>query len=210
MPTAEARPWPSGPVVISTPLVWRNSGWPGVLRLPRAQRLDVAELEAEAAQVQLDVEGQAGVPAGQHEAVAAQPVHVAGVVAHLALEQRVGQRREAHRRAGVAVADLLHRIGRQHPDGVDGVRVHVGPVVRVVRASEGGDLFDCGHQLTPQIGNPGPPHTLVRPPQSLQAASRIVGCSFTQSTQLGSGRLRGLPSSVVDAARWRPFEELSA
>ena len=30
MPTAEARPWPSGPVVISTPVVWRNSGWPGV------------------------------------------------------------------------------------------------------------------------------------------------------------------------------------
>ncbi len=31
MPTAEAKPWPKGPVVISTPLVCRNSGWPGVL-----------------------------------------------------------------------------------------------------------------------------------------------------------------------------------
>ena len=26
MPTAEARPWPSGPVVISTPVVWPSSG----------------------------------------------------------------------------------------------------------------------------------------------------------------------------------------
>ena len=33
MPTDEASPWPSGPVVISTPRVWRNSGWPGVLDL---------------------------------------------------------------------------------------------------------------------------------------------------------------------------------
>ena len=30
MPTAEARPEPSGPVVISTPGVWLTSGWPGV------------------------------------------------------------------------------------------------------------------------------------------------------------------------------------
>src|SRR6478672_6328455 len=30
IPTAEDRPWPSGPVVISTPLVWWNSGCPGV------------------------------------------------------------------------------------------------------------------------------------------------------------------------------------
>ena len=30
MPIAEASPDPSGPVVISTPLVWWTSGWPGV------------------------------------------------------------------------------------------------------------------------------------------------------------------------------------
>ena len=33
IPTALAKPWPSGPVVISMPAVWRYSGWPGV-RLP--------------------------------------------------------------------------------------------------------------------------------------------------------------------------------
>ncbi|CAM3924753.1 hypothetical protein ISCU110981_19895 [Isoptericola cucumis] len=31
MPTADASPWPSGPVVISTPSVCLYSGWPGVL-----------------------------------------------------------------------------------------------------------------------------------------------------------------------------------
>ena len=118
----------------------------GRLGLPGAQRLDVGQLEAESAEVQLDVERQAGVPTGQHEPVAAQPVDVAGVVAHLALEQRVRQRRQAHRRAWMAVADLLHRIRRQHPDGVDATGVDVGPVVGVVRAGEGRDLFDCGHR----------------------------------------------------------------
>ena len=30
MPTASPKPWPSGPVVTSTPGVWPASGWPGV------------------------------------------------------------------------------------------------------------------------------------------------------------------------------------
>ena len=38
MPTAEPKPLPSGPVVMSTPLVWPNSGWPGV-RLPHWRKL---------------------------------------------------------------------------------------------------------------------------------------------------------------------------
>ena len=33
IPTALAKPWPSGPVVTSTPAVWPRSGCPGV-RLP--------------------------------------------------------------------------------------------------------------------------------------------------------------------------------
>ncbi len=31
MPTEVATPWPSGPVVVSTPEVQRYSGWPGAL-----------------------------------------------------------------------------------------------------------------------------------------------------------------------------------
>ena len=33
-PTPLAKPWPSGPVVTSTPAVWCTSGWPGVRRAP--------------------------------------------------------------------------------------------------------------------------------------------------------------------------------
>ena len=74
MPTALATPWPSGPVVTSTPAVWWSSGWPGVLRAPGAERLEVLELEAEAAEEELDVERDARVPARQHEPVAGDPV----------------------------------------------------------------------------------------------------------------------------------------
>ena len=62
------------------------------LAAPGAQRLEVVELEAPAAQEELDVEGQAGVAAGEDEAVAAGPVRVGRVVAHHLLEQQVRRR----------------------------------------------------------------------------------------------------------------------
>src|ERR1700754_1991878 len=49
---------------------------------PGAQGLQVGEFEAVAGEVELDVEGEAGVAGGEHEAVAADPVGVGGVVAH--------------------------------------------------------------------------------------------------------------------------------
>ena len=45
---------------------------------PGPQRLDVSQFEAEAAEVELQVQGQAAVPGRQHEPIAAQPVGVAG------------------------------------------------------------------------------------------------------------------------------------
>ena len=103
-------------------------GVPGGERAPGAQRLEVVELQAVAGEVELDVERQAGVPGGQHEPVATRPVRVGGVVAEVALEEQVRRRGEAHRGAGMAVADLLHRIHGQHPDGVDRPLVEVGPL----------------------------------------------------------------------------------
>ena len=82
----------------------------------------------------------------QHEAITAEPVHVAGIVAHLALEQRVRQRREAHRGTRVAVADLLYRVRRQHTNGVYRDRVHLRPIVGVIRTGKGGNLFERGHR----------------------------------------------------------------
>ena len=97
---------------------------------PRAERLEVVELEAVAGQVQLDVEREARVAAGQHEAVAAQPVGVARVVAQEPLPEQVRRRRQAHRRAGVAVADLLDGVHGQDTHRVDRSAVEIGPVDR--------------------------------------------------------------------------------
>ena len=95
----------------------------GGLGAPGAQGLQVGELQAVAGEIKLDVEGQARVPAGQDEPVAPEPLVVGGVVSHQVLEQGIGHRRQAHRRAGVSAADLLHRIGCQQPGGVDGAQV---------------------------------------------------------------------------------------
>ena len=110
-------------------------GVAGGLGVPGPQRLEVVELEPEAAEVELDVQGQAGVAAGQHEPVPARPVRVGRVVPHHLLEQQVRHRGQAHRGAGVAVADLLHRVGGQHANGVDGPGVQVGPAVGTVHWS---------------------------------------------------------------------------
>ena len=128
MPTAEARPEPSGPVVISTPVGVVHLGVTGRQRAPGAQRLEVLQLQAVAAEVELDVLGERGVPARQHEPVAAEPGRVGRVVRHDVLEEQVRHRRQAHRGAGVAVPGLLHGIGRQHAHGVDGPHVEVGPL----------------------------------------------------------------------------------
>ena len=99
---------------------------------PGAQGLQVVELEAVPGQEELDVLREAGVPAGEHETVAAQPVRVGRVVGHHLLVEQVGRRGETHGRAGVPVADLLHGVSGEHPHGVDGAHVEVGPA-RVVR-----------------------------------------------------------------------------
>ncbi len=141
---------------------------PGRLGAPGAQRLDVGELEAEPAEVELEVQRQAAVSAREDEPVAAQPVGVAGVVPHHALEQGVGQRRQAHRRPGMPVADLLHRVGCQHPDRVDGRGVYLGPVVGQVRLGQRGDLFECGHRLESLGHRAGSIPTLVRERRLMQ------------------------------------------
>jgi len=104
------------------------------------QLLEIGELQAETGQVELDVEGEAGMSTGQHEPVAADPARLRGIVAHGALEEGVGDRREAHRGAGVPVARLLHRVRGQDTGGVDGLGVEVRPVAGVVPLSEGANV----------------------------------------------------------------------
>ena len=71
----------------------------GRLAAPGAQGLEVLELETPAAEVELDVEGDARVTAGEHEPVPAGPVRIGRVVTHHLLEEQVRRRGQAHRRA---------------------------------------------------------------------------------------------------------------
>ena len=154
MPTALPTPWPSGPVVVSTPWVWLHLGVAGGQRAPGAQRLEVGQLQAVAGEVELDVEGQARVAHRQHEAVAADPVRVARVVLQPLLEEQVGGGGHAHRRARVAVADLLDGVHGQHAGGVDRAAVELAEAlgerrVRLGRAAGGGVGGGLGGGLGP-------------------------------------------------------------
>jgi hypothetical protein len=98
------------------------------LAAPGAQALEVVERHGVAGQVQLDVLREARVSAREDEAVASCPVRIAGVVAHELLVVQVGHRGQAHRGAGVAVADLLHGVSGQQSDGVHRQLVEVCPL----------------------------------------------------------------------------------
>ena len=106
----------------------RTRGGPGSCEPQVRSAFRSSSSRPEAAEVELGVEGEAGVAAGEHEPVAAEPVRVGRVVPHHLLEQQVRRRRQAHRGAGVAVADLLDGVHRQDPDGVHRPVVEVGPV----------------------------------------------------------------------------------
>ncbi len=119
-------------------------GVAGGLGVPGPQRLEVVELEAEASEVELGVEGDRAVAGAQHEPVARHPVRVGRVVPHHLLEQQVRRRRQAHRGARMAVPDLLHGVHRQHARGVDRLAVQIGPL----------QLRDHAHEPTERARRP--------------------------------------------------------
>ena len=107
-----------------------------VFRVPRGQAAplpvapQVIQGQPVAGQVELDVQGQAGMPAGQDETVPAEPVRVGRVMPEHMLVQQVGDGGQAHRRARMAGARFLHGIHGQNPDQVDGALVGLGPLQR--------------------------------------------------------------------------------
>ena len=76
-------------------------------------------------QVEQRPEQHRGVAVREHEAVAAGPDRIHRIEAHDAIPERVDQRRERHRRAGVTGVGRLDRIYRQRPNGVDGELIHL-------------------------------------------------------------------------------------
>ena len=100
----------------------------GVARGPAAPlpvELQVVDRESVARQVELDIDGEAGMPARKHEPIASDPVGIGGVVPQKFLEEEVGRGRQAHGGTRVAVSGRLDRIHRQGADVVDGLPVEV-------------------------------------------------------------------------------------
>ena len=101
---------------------------PGSEAAPRPVLLEVLQAQPVPGQVELDVQGQAGVPAGQHETVPPGPRRVGRVVPENPLEQQVRGRGEAHGRAGVPRSLVLYGVHGQDPDQVHGALVDVRPL----------------------------------------------------------------------------------
>ncbi len=88
-------------------------------RAPLAEGLQVVERDVVAREVERRVLEHAGVARAQHEAVAVGPARRRGIDLHgLAVEQ-VRDRREGHRRPGMARVGLLHRVHGERADRVD-------------------------------------------------------------------------------------------
>ena len=114
-------------------------GVAGGQRVPLPQRLEILQAQAVAGQVELDVQGEAGVSTREHETIAADPQWIGGVMSHDPLEQQIGGGRQAHGGAGVAVAGLLDRVHGQDANRVDRPPVNIGP-------GQLGTLSEiCGH-----------------------------------------------------------------
>jgi hypothetical protein len=151
------------------------------LRAPGPQLLEVAHLQPVSREEQLQVQREAGVAAGQDEPVATLPSRVGGVVAHHALEQQVGRRREGHGRPRMSAAAALDGVRRQDPGGVDGAGVELRPVVGNRRGGQRGDLvrifalgmvrrcISHGHPLSCALGYS---RVLVRPGGMASARGR--------------------------------------
>ena len=127
MPTAVARPWPSGPAVVSTPRAWPYSGWPAVLEPSWRKRLISLDRHVRiAGQIEQRIEQHRAVAGRQHEAVAVGPARVGGIEFEELREQHRRDVGHAHRHARMAGLGFLDRVHRQEADGVGHRRVRDG------------------------------------------------------------------------------------
>src|SRR6185312_10814721 len=117
----------------------------GGARAPLAKALEILEREVEATQVGEGVLEHAGVPGAEHEAIAVAPGGVGWIEAEDVPVERVGQRRQGHRRSGVSGAGLLDRIHRQASDRVDRELAYLMLAVREGGGEQTARLGDRRH-----------------------------------------------------------------
>ena len=104
-------PWPSGPVVVSMPLVWKFSGWPGRQRSQLPEMLELVQRHVGiAGEIQQRIQQHRAVPGREHETVAVGPFRVRRVEFQKLREQHGGDIGGAHRQAGMAGFGLFHGI----------------------------------------------------------------------------------------------------
>ena len=119
MPTELARPWPSGPVVVSMPAGEAALGMAGGAAAELAEALQLVERHVGIAdQVQQPVEQHRAVPGRQHEAVAIGPVRRLRIEFEELREQHGRRVGHAHRHAGMAGIGLFDGVHRERAQGV--------------------------------------------------------------------------------------------
>ena len=195
MPTEVATPWPSGPVVVSTPVVMWDSGWPGVGEpswrkfLMSSRLIDGSSSDGSVVvdllhpgQVDQRVEQHRGVAGREHEPVAVGPVRVGRVVAQVVLPDLEAERGQRHRRARVSGVGLVDRVDRKGPDRVD---------AQLVRAlgCEG-----VGHARDPNGIGTRRSQRRAR----LRPAQRSPECRWVAETVGAGGAGRGRPVDLGD------------
>ena len=77
-----------------------------------------------------------GMTVGEHEPIAVGPDRVLRIEPHHAVPDRVDQRRQRHRRAGVSGIGLLDRVHRERADGIDRQLIQL-------LVGHGSHLWDC-------------------------------------------------------------------
>ena len=123
--------WWSRPPSVSALRVARRAAAVG------PERLEVVEGEVIPGQEQLDVERQAGMPQRQHEAIPAQPLRIARVMAKNPLPEQRRGRSQTHGGSRMTIANLLDGIHGQDSDCVDHASIEVGPLQRCGRSCGG-------------------------------------------------------------------------
>ena len=154
MPTALAKPWPSGPVVVSIPRAWPIFRMAGGARPELAEILDVLERHVLiAGEIEQGIEQHRAMAGRQHEAVAVWPVRRRGIEFQEPGEQHRREIGRPHRQPGMTGIGLLDRIHGQGPNGV-------------------GHFLDCAHPST-LLWQDGAIHSIATPTVNALLAGRF-------------------------------------